>query len=141
MIKVLLADDSLLVRSILKDLFKCADDIEVIGEARNGREAVDLTCSLHPDLVILDIMMPVLDGLAAIDMAVIAVVLIVERAVARREGPGRAREEIACMDGPCDQQGDHKTKERQCARQGPQLTRHGSTHPRCETRRNRSTGS
>lgn len=67
MIKVLLADDSLLVRSILKDLFNSADDIEVIGEARNGREAVDMTGSLHPDLVILDIIMPVMDGLSAIE--------------------------------------------------------------------------
>ncbi|MBI1921439.1 MAG: chemotaxis-specific protein-glutamate methyltransferase CheB [Geobacter sp.] len=67
MIKILLADDSLLVRSILKDLFSSANDIEVIGEARNGREAVDMTGSLRPDLVIMDIMMPVLDGLAAIE--------------------------------------------------------------------------
>ncbi|RII25553.1 MAG: chemotaxis response regulator protein-glutamate methylesterase [Geobacter sp.] len=67
MIKVLLADDSPLVRAILKDIFATTDDIQVVGEAANGLEAVDLSGKLRPDLIIMDLMMPVLDGLAAIE--------------------------------------------------------------------------
>lgn len=67
MIRVLLADDSALVRGVLKDIFSAASDIAVVGEARNGKEAVELTGSLKPDLVITDIMMPVMEGLEAIE--------------------------------------------------------------------------
>src|SRR6266545_3277949 len=67
MIKVLLADDSPLVRGVLKDIFYATSDIEVAGEAANGKEAVDLTERLKPDLVVMDIMMPIMDGLAAIE--------------------------------------------------------------------------
>ncbi|MBT0652147.1 chemotaxis-specific protein-glutamate methyltransferase CheB [Geomobilimonas luticola] len=67
MIKVLLADDSPLVRAVLKDIFAATDDIRVIGEAADGREAVELAAHLRPDLIVMDLMMPVLDGLAAIE--------------------------------------------------------------------------
>ncbi|MBJ6800118.1 chemotaxis-specific protein-glutamate methyltransferase CheB [Geomonas propionica] len=65
--RVLLADDSLLVRQMLKDMLQAADDIRVVGEACDGKEAVELTQALHPDLVIMDLLMPVLDGLDAIE--------------------------------------------------------------------------
>lgn len=68
MIKVLLADDSVLVRAVLKDIFHATSDIVVVGEAENGKEAVTLTERLKPDLVIMDIMMPVMDGLAALEI-------------------------------------------------------------------------
>lgn len=67
MIKILLADDSSVVRTILKDIFLAATDIAVIGEAANGREAVDKTRLLKPDLVVMDLLMPVMDGIAAIE--------------------------------------------------------------------------
>ena len=67
MIKVLLADDSALVRAVLRDIFHATPDIVVVGEAENGREAVALTERLRPDLVMMDITMPVMDGLTAIE--------------------------------------------------------------------------
>lgn len=67
MIKVLIADDSALVRAVLRDIFLATRDIVVVGEAENGKEAVELTERLTPDLVIMDITMPVMDGLAAIE--------------------------------------------------------------------------
>ncbi|HEX8960216.1 MAG TPA: chemotaxis-specific protein-glutamate methyltransferase CheB [Geobacteraceae bacterium] len=68
MIKVLLADDSALVRAVLKDIFHATSDIVVVGEAANGEEAVALTERLKPDLVVMDIIMPVMDGLAALEI-------------------------------------------------------------------------
>jgi two-component system, chemotaxis family, protein-glutamate methylesterase/glutaminase len=67
MIKVLLADDSMVVREVLKDIFHSTSDITVVGEAENGRQAIALTEQLKPDLIIMDIMMPVMDGLTAIE--------------------------------------------------------------------------
>jgi two-component system chemotaxis response regulator CheB len=67
MIKVLLADDSPLTRMILRDIFSGTADVTVVGEAENGREAVSLTAVLRPDLIVMDLMMPVMDGLEAIE--------------------------------------------------------------------------
>jgi DNA-binding NarL/FixJ family response regulator len=64
-IRVLIADDQEMIRDGLVSLLSAAPDIEVIGQARNGREAVTLTRELSPDVVVMDIRMPVLDGLAA----------------------------------------------------------------------------
>ena len=64
-IRVLLADDQHLVRAGFRALLDDADDIEVVGEAGNGREAVELARSARPDVVLMDIRMPVLDGLEA----------------------------------------------------------------------------
>ncbi|MEU8736354.1 response regulator [Streptomyces halstedii] len=65
MIRVLLADDQLLVRAGFRALLDAQPDIEVAGEAADGREAVRLVRELRPDTVLMDIRMPVLDGLAA----------------------------------------------------------------------------
>lgn len=65
MIRVVLADDQALVRSGFRSLLDARDDIEVVGEAANGHEAVVLTRQLHPDVVLMDIRMPELDGLEA----------------------------------------------------------------------------
>jgi two-component system, chemotaxis family, protein-glutamate methylesterase/glutaminase len=67
MIRVLIADDSPLVRRILTDLLQQQGDIAVAGCARDGREAVELTLALKPDLVLMDLVMPELDGLEAIE--------------------------------------------------------------------------
>ncbi len=65
-IRVILADDHPIVRRGLAAVVDAEDDIEVVGEADNGAEAVSLTQSLKPDVVLIDLKMPVLDGVAAI---------------------------------------------------------------------------
>ncbi|GAB1819823.1 response regulator [Herbidospora sp. RD11066] len=65
MIRVLLADDEALMRAGLAAILGTAGDIEVVAEAGDGRQAVDLALRHRPDLCLLDIRMPVLDGLRA----------------------------------------------------------------------------
>jgi len=64
-ITVLLADDHGSFRKSLKLLIELDGDIAVVGEAKNGREAVKLAMQLHPQVVVLDIAMPLLNGLQA----------------------------------------------------------------------------
>ena len=64
-IKVLLADDHTIVRKGLRSLLEEEEGIEVIGEAEDGREAIKLVEKLHPDIVVMDIAMPGLNGLEA----------------------------------------------------------------------------
>src|SRR5262245_32234633 len=64
-IKVLLADDHTVVRQGLKALLMAEPDIEIVGEAENGRQATELAKQTMPDVVIMDIAMPVLNGLEA----------------------------------------------------------------------------
>lgn len=65
MIRVLIADDHHVVRRGLLFFLKTQKDMDVVGEATNGQEAVDLTASLKPDIVLMDLVMPVLDGIQA----------------------------------------------------------------------------
>lgn len=65
MIRVLVVDDQSLIRQAVSDILSDADDIEVVGEAVNGREAVTLATQLRPDVVVMDIRMPELDGIGA----------------------------------------------------------------------------
>ena len=64
-VRVLLVDDHALVRAGLIALIDSADDLVVVGEAADGQQAVDLTASTEPDVVLMDLSMPVLDGIAA----------------------------------------------------------------------------
>jgi YesN/AraC family two-component response regulator len=64
-IRVLIADDQAMVREGFSVLLGVQPDIEVVGEAVNGRDAVDKAAELRPDVVLMDVRMPVLDGLAA----------------------------------------------------------------------------
>jgi DNA-binding NarL/FixJ family response regulator len=64
-IKVLIAEDHTVVREGLRMLLQGARDIEIAGEAANGREAVRLALSLNPDVLLLDLMMPTLNGIEA----------------------------------------------------------------------------
>lgn len=63
--RVLIADDHELVRDGFRRLLGYEEDLEVVGEARDGREAVELCRRLNPDLVLMDVRMPQLDGLEA----------------------------------------------------------------------------
>lgn len=64
-LKVLLADDQDMVRSGFALILSMEDDIEVVGQARNGAEALDLATALRPDVVLMDVQMPVMDGITA----------------------------------------------------------------------------
>jgi DNA-binding NarL/FixJ family response regulator len=64
-IRVLLADDQPLMRTGLRMILRAEPDIEVVGEASDGRQAVDITRRLAPDVVLMDIRMPERDGLEA----------------------------------------------------------------------------
>jgi DNA-binding NarL/FixJ family response regulator len=65
LIKVLVADDEALLRSAFSSLIEAQDDLEVVGAAADGRQAVELVASLAPDVVVMDVRMPVLDGIEA----------------------------------------------------------------------------
>jgi DNA-binding NarL/FixJ family response regulator len=64
-IRVVIADDHNVVRKGIRDLLSDEDDIAVVGEARNGNEAVDLATALQPDVVVMDVAMPELTGVEA----------------------------------------------------------------------------
>jgi two-component system chemotaxis response regulator CheB len=64
-INVMLVDDSPTVRAVLRRILARTPDVHVIGEAANGLEAVELTLKLRPDVILMDVEMPVMDGFAA----------------------------------------------------------------------------
>lgn len=64
-VKVLLVDDEQLIRAGLRLILESEEDIEVVGEAANGREAVELTRQLEPDVVLMDVQMPEMTGVEA----------------------------------------------------------------------------
>lgn len=65
MTTILLADDHHLVRAGLAGLLDSADDLQVVGQAADGRQAVELAAELAPDVVLMDLSMPVMDGVEA----------------------------------------------------------------------------
>jgi two-component system chemotaxis response regulator CheB len=67
-IRLLLADDSAFMRATLKNILEAEQRIEIVGTARNGEEAVTAFVKLNPDLVLLDVEMPVMDGLEALSL-------------------------------------------------------------------------
>lgn len=64
-VRVLLADDQSLMRSALRICLGAVADFEVVGEAENGNQAVEMAAQLAPDVVVMDVQMPFLDGVAA----------------------------------------------------------------------------
>lgn len=65
MIRVLLVDDQSLIRQGLRALLELNADLEVVGEAENGQTAINLVKQLQPDVILMDIRMPIMDGVAA----------------------------------------------------------------------------
>nr|WP_245557986.1 response regulator transcription factor [Deinococcus apachensis] len=65
-IRVLLVDDHAVVRQGIRMFLGTAENIDIVGEARNGQEALDLTQQLEPHVVLMDLNMPVMDGITAI---------------------------------------------------------------------------
>lgn len=90
-IRVVVADDSALAREMLVQILASDDEIDVIGIATDGQEAVDLVAALRPDLVTMDIHMPGVDGLKAIEhiMAFTPVPVLVVSSSVYGEGVGR----------------------------------------------------
>ncbi len=66
MIRVVIADDQAMLRYALRGILESAGDIEVLGEAENGQQAVGIARALAPDVLVLDLRMPVMDGIEAI---------------------------------------------------------------------------
>lgn len=64
-IRVLIVDDQPLICTGIAALLGRKSDIDVVGQAGNGREALDLVAALDPDIVLMDVMMPVMDGVEA----------------------------------------------------------------------------
>ena len=64
-IRVMIVDDHAILRMGLKIFLESVDDMQVVGEAANGQEALDLCQRLHPDVIIMDLAMPVMDGMTA----------------------------------------------------------------------------
>jgi len=63
--RVLVVDDQALLRTAFSSLIDAEDDLDVAGEAADGRQAVELAASLAPDVVVMDVRMPVMDGIEA----------------------------------------------------------------------------
>ena len=65
-IRVLVVDDHAIIRKGMKAVLDLVPDINLVGEAENGKQAVKLDQELHPDVILMDLMMPVMDGIACI---------------------------------------------------------------------------
>ena len=95
--RVLLVDDNTGVRSLLRQLFESEPDFEVSGEAENGRDAVEKAENLKPDLIILDLSMPVMTGLDAAPL--LRKLLPDTRIILFTVQEGREVEQLACAAG------------------------------------------
>lgn len=88
MIRVVVAEDSLTVRELLVEILESDPDIRVVGQAKNGAEAVDLATRLKPDLVTMDVHMPVMDGFEATKEIMVrapAPIVLVSSSVSRED--------------------------------------------------------
>ncbi len=67
MYRVVVADDAAGIRALMSTLLSLEPDFDVVGQASDGAEAVDMVCRLAPDLLVIDVTMPVMSGLEAIE--------------------------------------------------------------------------
>jgi two-component system chemotaxis response regulator CheB len=118
MIKVLIVDDSAFMRKVLSDLFAAEADFEVLDTARNGKDAVDKARRLKPDVITMDVEMPVMDGIKALEFimreAPVPVVMVSSLTRDGAEATLRALELgavdfVAKTSGPISNIGDIKT--------------------------------
>ena len=65
MVRLLLVDDQEIIRQGIKSLLESQSDFEVIGEAANGKQAISQVEALHPDMILMDVRMPIMDCIAA----------------------------------------------------------------------------
>ncbi|MDY6902051.1 MAG: response regulator transcription factor, partial [Cyanobacteriota bacterium] len=65
MVRLLLVDDQEIIRQGIKSLLESQSDFEVVGEAANGKQALSQAEALHPDMILMDVRMPIMDGIAA----------------------------------------------------------------------------
>ena len=65
MVRLLLVDDQEIIRQGIKSLLESQSDFEVVGEAANGKQAISQVEALHPDMILMDVRMPIMDGIAA----------------------------------------------------------------------------
>ena len=66
-VRILIADDHLIIRQGLRLILETEKDFELVAEAADGAEALSLSAELHPDVVLMDLRMPGMDGLTAIE--------------------------------------------------------------------------
>ena len=64
-IRVLVVDDSDEIRSVVSQMVVIEEGLEIVGEASNGKDAIEMAEILHPDVILMDIQMPVMDGITA----------------------------------------------------------------------------
>ncbi|MDG2764772.1 response regulator, partial [Vibrio parahaemolyticus] len=67
-IKLLIVDDSAFMRKIISDMLRDINEITIVGTARNGKDALELIPQLRPDVVSLDVEMPILNGLKTLEI-------------------------------------------------------------------------
>ena len=67
-IRILVVDDHLIVREGLRLILETDEEMQLVGEAVNGKEGVELASQLNPDVILMDLRMPVMDGLSAIEI-------------------------------------------------------------------------
>jgi DNA-binding NarL/FixJ family response regulator len=107
MITVLLVDDHQLVRAGLAALLETAEDLNVVGQAADGRQALDLARVHHPDVVLMDLSMPVLDGVEAtrqllVDLPATYVVILTSFSDRERVGEALAAGAVGYLLKDCD---------------------------------------
>lgn len=106
-IRLIIAEDATLVRQLLAHQLHAETDIQVVGEASNGRETVELAASLRPDVIIMDLLMPVLNGAQATEKIIAQqpnVKVILLTAHGDLISIGRASGAFECLNKGCTRQ-------------------------------------
>ena len=125
-VRILVADDHPLTRDGIKAALSMDDELEVVAEACDGQEAVSLAESVRPDVVLMDVRMPVLGGIRATQT--------ISRTVPKARVVMLTVEETQARVGEAIQAGDHR---RPAHQQEHQRLAHPTSTPRCRARRRR----